>query len=155
MVHVAWAQVLGRCVARVADGGGAACAHSGRHVRSKCRSSINEGTMAAKTLPPGSLHVRCTPMRAHSTCGEPNEIKKATHTTRTQFFMLPLFFFRNLPIPRYGPFNCIYGFSQGASVATMVAHASNDAALSSRLSQAPRKSKVPYAWRRLPCAPPP
>ena len=36
-------------------------------------------TMGAKSISPGSPHVRCTPMRALSTCGEPDEIKKHTH----------------------------------------------------------------------------
>jgi len=107
--------------------------------------------------------IRYTPTWVLSTCGEPDKPRNLpTHNT----YVFSISVHRSvessrlcpvlsgfIPVPRYGPFNCIYGFSQGASVATMVAHASNDAALSSRLSQAPRKSKVPYAWRRLPWAP--
>ena len=40
----------------------------------------NEGRLAAKSIPFGSSHVRCTPMGVHRTRRWVDEIKKAAHT---------------------------------------------------------------------------
>ena len=49
--------------------------HAGTH-----REPFNSTPMGVKSISFGSLHVRCTPMWALSTCGAgpPNEIKKNT-----------------------------------------------------------------------------
>ena len=56
------------------DGGRGVVRHGGTP-----RTPFNSTPMAVNSIPSGSPHVRCTPMWALSTCGEPGEIKKNSH----------------------------------------------------------------------------
>ena len=47
------------------------------------REPFNSTPMAVNSISPGPPHVRCAPMWALSTCGEPDEIKKNTHPRHT------------------------------------------------------------------------
>ena len=48
-------------------------------LKSTRRAPFNSTPMGVNSISSGSPHVRCTPMWALSTCGEPDEIKKNTH----------------------------------------------------------------------------